>query len=461
MVSIGSNAKMKHSSRSSNIPVFNLLSIGQRGVGKTVFLAGSYTELLAHRQKEGSQSWWLEYRDSQGKDNIEGIIDYVGRTGQYPPPTMKISDFNFALKHRYRQEETTSCYFRWWDIPGESCNLHDPDFQQMVMSSHSCCVFINGKALIENPKYIETMEEISKQVVAIASLVNQHGLNYSFALIFTQCDLLEPGPVSQLQIEANIQPLLARLDAVNAKYQRFYSAIPIVSHQGNYQLKAMGTAAPIVWVLSELNKTYQFQGQISLETGLKQNASLERRSRSETPRKYLPLVVLSSLALLGLSAALFFAFKSPLSEQAQTPEQKIILQYENILKTDPNNLAALTTLADLYIQQKQLDKAILVLEKIVEQPTKSFDWHFILADIYAAKGEKDKEEKIYDRVLAREENNFDALVKKAVLRSEQGDTKTAKTLFERAEQLAPTENLKKQVRSLAQRVLQDSANAGQ
>jgi Cdc6-like AAA superfamily ATPase len=28
-------------------PAFNLLSIGQRGVGKTVFLAGSYTELHA------------------------------------------------------------------------------------------------------------------------------------------------------------------------------------------------------------------------------------------------------------------------------------------------------------------------------------------------------------------------------------------------------------------------------
>ncbi|MBF2020345.1 MAG: tetratricopeptide repeat protein [Hydrococcus sp. C42_A2020_068] len=436
----------------SDIPIFNLLSIGHRGVGKTVFLAGSYTELLANRQKEGSQFWWLECRDSQGKENIEGILEYVARTGQYPPPTMKITDFNFALKHRQRQEEKTSCYFRWWDVPGESCNLQNPDFQKMVLSSHGCCVFFNGKALVHNPRYLETIEEPIKQIVAIASLVNQHGLDYPFALIFTQCDLLEPGPISQLQIEANLQPLLARLDAVNAKYQRFYSAIPIVSNQGQYRLKAVGASASIVWLLSELNKTHQFQGQIPLESGLKRSVPANKRTSAASSRKFVPLLLMSSLGLLGVSAALFFAVNRAF-DPAQTPEQQLTQQYERILEKDPANFAALTNLADLYIQQKQLDKAIPVLEKIVEQPTKSFDLHFILADIYAAKGDKDREEKVYDRVLAQQANNFDALIKKAVLRVERGDEATAKTLFAKAENIAPTEDLKAQVRSLAQRAL--------
>lgn len=437
----------------SEIPVFNLLSIGQRGVGKTVFLAGSYMELQTAQPKEGSQSWWLECRDAQGKENIEGIVGYVARTGQYPPPTMKITDFHFALKQRYRQQEKTACYFQWWDIPGESCDFRNPDFQKMVMSSHSCCVLLDGKALVNNPKYMAAIEEMAKQVVAIASLVNQHGLNYAFALIFTQCDLLDPGPVSQLQIEANLQPFLARLDAVNAKYQRFYSAIPIVSHQGKYQLKATGAAAPIIWLLSELNKTYQFGGQIPLEAGLKQSIPVNVNARSQmvtSPPKYVPMLILASLALLGISAALFFS----LNQVAQSPEDQIANTYLTILEKDPNNLEALTNLADRYIQQKQLDKAIPLLEKVIEQPTQSYDWHFILADIYAAKGEKEKEEKVYDLVLTQQDNNFDALIKKAVLRSEQGDKQTAQTLFTRAEQVSPTEDLKAQVRALAQRALE-------
>jgi tetratricopeptide (TPR) repeat protein len=437
----------------TDLPVFNLLSIGERGVGKTVFLAGSYVELQTNRPKENSQSWWLECRDSKGQENIEGILDYVARMGKYPPPTMKITDFHFSLKSRHWRGEKTLCYFRWWDVPGESCNFRHPAFQKMVMNSHGCCVFLNGEALVNDPKYLEAIENVVKQVVAIASLVKEHGLEYAFALIFTRCDLLEPGPVSQLQIEANLQPLLARLDGVNAKYQRFYSAIPIVSYQGNFRLNASGTAAPLLWLLSELNKSDQMQEQSTLETRLKENLPVKQQS-SVKPRKYIPLLVMSSLGLLGVSAALFFAFNRwiPTSELAQTPAQKIS-QYERILQSDPNNFEALVSLADLYIGQHQNDRALPVLEKIVHQRPQSLDWQFILAQIYENKEQKDKAESVYDRILSQQENNLEALIKKAILRGEQGDTQAAKTLFAKAEKVAPTDTLKQKVRAISQSVL--------
>ncbi|NJQ98937.1 MAG: hypothetical protein HC784_18135 [Hydrococcus sp. CSU_1_8] len=125
----------------TDLPVFNLLSIGQRGVGKTVFLAGSYVELQGSRTKNSDRALWLECQDSQGKENLEAVLDYIARTGDYPPPTMKITDFNFSLNAHSRQGEKKLCAFRWWDVPGESCNFRDPDFQKMVLNSHSCCVF--------------------------------------------------------------------------------------------------------------------------------------------------------------------------------------------------------------------------------------------------------------------------------------------------------------------------------
>ncbi len=42
------------------IKTFNLLIIGQRGVGKTVFLAGSYTELHVDSQKEPPRQLWFD-----------------------------------------------------------------------------------------------------------------------------------------------------------------------------------------------------------------------------------------------------------------------------------------------------------------------------------------------------------------------------------------------------------------
>lgn len=449
----------------TDLPVFNLLSIGQRGVGKTVFLAGSYLELQANLDKDNGQSWWMECQDSQEQEILEGILDYIARTGQYPPPTMKIADFNLSLKYRDRRGEKTLCHFRWWDIPGESCNLRDPYFQQMVLNSHSCCFFINAEALVKEANYLETIESALAQAIAIASLVNQHHLEYSFALIFTQCDRLESGPVGQLQIEERVQPILARLETANAKYQKFYSAIPIISHQGSYRLTPTGASTPLLWLLSELNKTGKVQTPPTLETALKQNVSITINQRQSTisSRKYLPFLILASLGVLGICAALvFLVFNvgrlTPVSEPPQTPSDRIVY-YERILQRDPKNFSALIELANLYIEEKQTDKAIPVLEKIVEQRPDSFDWQFILAQIYENREEKQKAEAVYDRILALQENNLEALIKKAILRSEQGDPSTAKTLFAKAEKVAPTDSLKAKVRAIAQSVLSPSSTS--
>jgi len=66
-------------------------------VGKTVFLAGSYAELHSPTQTDGAQLWF-DCQDSQAQENIEDILNYIGETGEYPPPTMKVTNFNLSLK---------------------------------------------------------------------------------------------------------------------------------------------------------------------------------------------------------------------------------------------------------------------------------------------------------------------------------------------------------------------------
>ena len=307
---------------------FSLLSIGQRGVGKTVFLAGSYAELHSDSQLDHPQSLWFDCQDSEVQENIEGILSFVARTRLYPPPTIKITNFNFSLKRHSLWGAKTLCYFRWCDIPGESCNLRNPDFQKMVIASHGCCVFINADALVNDEVYPQALEDTVKQVVAIASLVYQHGLKYTFALILTKCDLLEPGPLSLLQIEKNLQPLITRLDAVKANYQRFYSAIPIVSMEGASNLKARGAAAPLLWLVSELSLTHNFQASPDLASGVTQNLFVGQ-ILPLTARRYISVLALVSI-LLGVIASLFFAFslftlgpeQVPAKEQSHRPDQQ-------------------------------------------------------------------------------------------------------------------------------------------
>ena len=155
---------------------FSLLSIGQRGVGKTVFLAGSYTELSPDSQTNTPQKLWFDCQDTEVQANLENIKNHVARTNLYPPPTIKITNFNFSLKRQIRSSVETVCNFRWWDIPGESCNIHNPDFQEMILTSSGCCVFINANALINDQNYPHLLEDIYNQVAAIASVVYKYNI---------------------------------------------------------------------------------------------------------------------------------------------------------------------------------------------------------------------------------------------------------------------------------------------
>lgn len=449
---------------------FSLLSIGQRGVGKTVFIAGSYAELHSDSQTSHPHQLWFDCQDSDEQEKIEKILSYVAQSGQYPPPTMKITNFNFSLKRHSLGGVQTLCHFRWWDIPGESCNIRNPDFQKMVLTSHGCCVFINASALVHDQAYLHMLEDSVKQVMAIASLVNQYGLKYAFALILTQCDLLEPGPLSLLQIEQNLQPLTTRLDAVRANYQRFYSAIPIVATKNASTLRAKGAAASLLWLISELRKLHNSQPGQDLASGLIQSGSkstdiassvkdLLGRNLPLTPRKSILILTLASVGLVGAIASLLFGFSrfTRGSQQATAPSKRI-QEYEQVLQKDPNNFEALTNLSNLRIQLGQPNLAIPMMEKLVQQEPESLNWRSNLAQLYEMTGQKHKAEATYDQILAQQKNNLTALVGKALLRTQQGDTKTAKILFVQAEAAAPS-NFKAKIRAIAQSTLQSTGES--
>ncbi|MBD2344217.1 hypothetical protein [Anabaena subtropica] len=301
---------------------FSLLSIGQRGVGKTVFLAGSYAELNPDNQSDAPQQMWFDCQDSEVQANLEKIKNHVARTHLYPPATIKVTNFNFSLKRQTRSDVETVCNFRWWDIPGESCNIHNPDFQEMILTSNGCCVFINAHALIQDQDYPRLLEDIYNQVAAIASVVSKYNIQYAFALILTKCDLLELNQPTLLQIEQNLQPLITYLDSLKATYQKFYSAIPIVALGGVSSLKAKGAATPLLWLLSHLNNSDNLSPSQDSASEFNQKSFISQILRPKN-RKDFVIISLVGVVLLGAIASLFWAFKSftPIPQQRSTTAQ--------------------------------------------------------------------------------------------------------------------------------------------
>jgi tetratricopeptide (TPR) repeat protein len=446
--------------------IFSLLSIGQRGVGKTVFLAGSYAELHTDSQSENSQELWFDCQDSDVQANVENVLSYIARTNLYPPPTIKITNFNFSLKRRTLLDTKTLCHFRWWDIPGESCNIRNPDFQKMVLASHGCCVFIDAYALVHNSAYLQTLEDIIEQVMAIANLVHLNKLKYAFALILTKCDLLQLDPLNRQQIEKGLQPLVIGLDHVRANYQTFYSYIPIINTEGTATLRATGAAAPIIWLVWELSKAHNpglMNNLLELVTRLRSigfqpqqeevDGSLQSLFRladkavgvkkrlgpsllPAVPRKFL-LLSLAIVALVGVISL-------PL------------VDYKRFLKGEPKNFDSLENSATLHQQHGDLYRVLPLIERLVQQQPERLELRLQLAEFYELAGQVQKAETAYNQVLVQQKNNLKALVGKAVLRKVQGDIKTAEALFVQAEKAAPTD-LKAQIRATAQKALVSSS----
>lgn len=441
-------------------PIYNLLSLGERGVGKTVFLVGSYAELNSVSDIDPdlelnlSPSLWFECQYNPEKELLESILNYVSQTGHYPPPTLKITDFHFAFKQRKRWGVKSLCYFRWWDIPGEYCNFENPYYQTMVVNSHSCCVFINADRLVHDASYAQSLETITKQVVSLARLIDRTAIPYAFALIFTQCDQLPPGAIGQLQVEEKIQGLVTALESVSAKYQRFYTGIPIVEREGVFKLQSNGVSSAFLWLVAELYKKKSFGFDKSLEASLQDKTDSQKLLPTFSPKFLWGLGgIVALIIILGLGWNFFLkpqtSTQTPTTSSARNNDQQVE-KYEKLLKENPQNMDALVALANVYLEQGKLEKAIPILEKIAVIQPNNLDWQFNLAKLYELSDQTDKAETIYDQMLSKNPKEFKALVGKAMLRQAKGDFQTANSLFKIAEDVAPSPDLKKKIQELSQ-----------
>ncbi|MGF1478272.1 MAG: hypothetical protein ACFB4I_02100 [Cyanophyceae cyanobacterium] len=235
---------------------YSLLSIGQRGVGKTVFLAGSYAEFLANRQQYRSQQLWLDCQERQAQEAMNNLLRYIVQTGRYPPLTASITNFNFSLKQHRGEGEQTLCRFRWWDMPGELCSFDSSEFRQLVFSSHGCCVFIDAEALVYEPDYQLQLDRLMEQVIPIIMLIHFNRLNYPVALLLTKCDSLANTAARQ-QLQEKIEMITNQWKLLEINHRTFCLEIPILNTEKGFSLQAKGTSQVLLWLLSEIEKIAQ------------------------------------------------------------------------------------------------------------------------------------------------------------------------------------------------------------
>ncbi len=285
-------------------PTFNLLSIGHRGVGKSVFLAGCYAQLHRSRLMQ-SKGKWFEPADTKSRLILRDMLDYMKRSGRYPSATMKITDLAFKVKSRELQGDFTLCEFRWADIPGEICHLDNPDFQALMRNSHGCCVFIDAAALARDDNYWEQIEETINQIEVISALAQQHNVSYFFSLILTKCDQINADAKKLAAIEKKWESLNTRLTSSHTVYRRFSTFIILVPTGNSVAINTEGTADPILWLVSELSKVYKTDEPRSVGNS---TGAIDKENRVKASSFLGSLEIKVLIALIGVSVIATLGF---------------------------------------------------------------------------------------------------------------------------------------------------------
>lgn len=234
----------------------SLLSLGHRGVGKTVFLAASHIELNKRGPKEQTWKGWcgFDFDDERSRRNIGTLLASIERTGIYPPPTPTVSDFTLRLSLKLSPISLgTLCRFRWQDVPGELCVQKNQQLKSMVMAAHGCCLFIDAPALVDGGDHLG-MSNTVDQAMSIAVLATNNRLVMPFAVVLTKCDMLARRAGVELRLQERLDELVGPLVALVPSCRIQCCQAPVEPLGEQYRLQPSGCAEVLVWLMQ---KTWQ------------------------------------------------------------------------------------------------------------------------------------------------------------------------------------------------------------
>lgn len=257
-------------------PFYSFLSIGPRGVGKTVFLTACYLE--CHRDSSQQRLLWFDCEDREVRRTIDNVLIYVAKTGEYPPATLKIANFDFCLKQRHQWGNQTLAHVRWWDVPGEVCQVTNPAFTNLLTRCDGCCLFLDASLLVQLASDRSRLNRLLQPFEALGEWLVHQELTLPLALVLTKCDQLSPHPLPWQRLQQGLHPLLTRFQTWQLPHQVFYSEIPIVEVEGLKTLQLSRVGTPIYWLFSQIHRLQHPNA----------DSSLHPEPESSTEGYYLP-----------------------------------------------------------------------------------------------------------------------------------------------------------------------------
>jgi hypothetical protein len=277
--------------------IYTVLSIGQRGAGKTVFLAGCYQAFKNQydNQKTANIAWKCEEKESE--EDIEKVLSYVARTGQYPPATLKISNFDFSLERNSGNQPEKMATIRWWDIPGESCQIYNLAFVNMALQANGCLLFLEATSLLNEQQKPDKSLKIFQTLIEI---INHNKPDFNLGVIITKCDLVMGDQKPWQDLQLKIQELAENLRDKQVNHRFFNSQVLIDSQQGT--LQANQALESMAWLFSQIDQQLVNFSETTNLTPEQSTPTLAAKPIKNLVTILVSLVVISTLGLTGIIA---------------------------------------------------------------------------------------------------------------------------------------------------------------
>jgi len=229
--------------------IYTVLSIGQRGAGKTVFLAASYQNFKNKATSRNQANIVLRSQEEESEEDIEKILNYVARTGQYPPATLKISNFDFSLEKNSDDQSEKIGTIRWWDVPGESCQIYNLAFVNMALQADACLLFLEAASLLNHSDKHNNYLKIFQTLIEI---INYNKNRFNLGIIISKCDLVVSDQKCWQNLQLKVKELEQKLREQKVNHRFFYSTVLIDSQQGT--LQANQALDSLSWLLSQIDQ---------------------------------------------------------------------------------------------------------------------------------------------------------------------------------------------------------------
>jgi hypothetical protein len=257
---------------------FTFQLIGQRGVGKTVFLA------TMSSQYDDLTEYGLCSADVQTENQVQQILTFMRNKGSYPPATNRSIPFTFDLYPKGSSiNRKPLCTFRWEDIPGEICQLWDEGFNHSTANSSGCLLFVDANALMTKPDYTENLNELNDLLLPLINIAALNGIAYPVAIVLTKCDMVGTLTAQLMEIlQERLQPITSGLNRFHIAHKVFYSSLSLTrpGNSGPYTLTVGNTESPLLWLIEEIQRVRKVPVLVKIAKWL----GLRRKRNNKSPR---------------------------------------------------------------------------------------------------------------------------------------------------------------------------------